>query len=265
MTIDKRRHPDAGSFRKAWEAALALGIQQLEDAAMDRALHGVDVPVYSYGKLVGTRTIYNERLVMFMLRNRAPTRFAGDGRAGARRSAMGDPAEANRLSRLKRQWRQEWEAERAAEDEREDAEVTAQLQAQLESIHANRQAALTRRTRALYETARLAEAEDLAAQRFGFDEDDEEEEGEDGYGDGDADRAAFSSPVASAGWPERSPPSSPRSFPPEPAPARPGPPDARPLRPDRARAWPPAWPEPFRAPDGPARYVLRKSGLCTMP
>ncbi len=184
-----RRHPDAGSFRKAWEAALALGIQQLEDAAMDRALHGVDVPVYSYGKLVGTRTIYNERLVMFMLRNRAPTRFAGDGRAGARRSAMGDPAEANRLSRLKRQWRQEWEAERAAEDEREDAEVTAQLQAQLESIHANRQAALTRRTRALYETARLAEAEDLAAQRFGFDEDDEEEEGEDGYGDGDADRA----------------------------------------------------------------------------
>ena len=43
-----RRHPEAASFRKAWEAALALGVQQLEDIAMERALYGQEVPVYSY-------------------------------------------------------------------------------------------------------------------------------------------------------------------------------------------------------------------------
>ena len=71
-----RRHPQGKSFRKAWEAALALGVMQLEDIAMQRALHGVEVPVYSYGKLVGNRVVHNDRLLMFMLRNRAPARFA---------------------------------------------------------------------------------------------------------------------------------------------------------------------------------------------
>jgi len=70
-----RRHPEAKEFRKAWQAALDLGVQKIEDVAMDRALNGVEVPVYSYGKLVGTRRIYNDRLLMFMLRNRAPKRF----------------------------------------------------------------------------------------------------------------------------------------------------------------------------------------------
>ena len=54
-----RRHPEAGTFRKAWEAALDIGMQRVEDVAMDRALNGVQEPVYSYGKIVGTRTIYN--------------------------------------------------------------------------------------------------------------------------------------------------------------------------------------------------------------
>ena len=94
-----RRHAEAATFRKAWEAALALGIQQLEDIAMERALHGTEVPVYSYGKLIGSRVVHNDRLLMFMLKNRAPTRFAADGRATARRSSIGDPNEAARLSR----------------------------------------------------------------------------------------------------------------------------------------------------------------------
>ena len=40
-----RRHPQGATFRKAWEAALALGVQQLEDIAMERALYGCEVPV----------------------------------------------------------------------------------------------------------------------------------------------------------------------------------------------------------------------------
>lgn len=75
-----RRQPGAESFRKAWEAAVDLGIQRIEDVAMDRALNGIEVPVYSHGKLVGSRTSFNDRLLMFMLRNRASGRFA-EGKA----------------------------------------------------------------------------------------------------------------------------------------------------------------------------------------
>ncbi|HSM53886.1 MAG TPA: hypothetical protein VK839_06885, partial [Erythrobacter sp.] len=98
-----RRHPEAESFRAAWEAALALGIRRIEDVAMDRALNGVEMPVYSYGELVGTRTVYNDRLLMFLLRNRAPERFA-EGRASALNAV--DPME---LARMKKQWRKQWE------------------------------------------------------------------------------------------------------------------------------------------------------------
>ncbi|MEP6201441.1 MAG: hypothetical protein ABJ135_08145, partial [Marinomonas sp.] len=77
-----RRQPGAESFRKAWETALDLGVQRIEDVAMDRALNGVEEPLYSYGKLIGTRRRYNDRLLMFMLRNRAPDRFT-EGRPKA--------------------------------------------------------------------------------------------------------------------------------------------------------------------------------------
>jgi hypothetical protein len=100
-----RRHPQGHEFRSAWEAALALGVQRLEDLAMDRALNGVEVPVYSYGKLIGSRMVYNDRLLMFLLRNRASQRFAENSRQGA--------ATRSELARLKREWREEWEAERA--------------------------------------------------------------------------------------------------------------------------------------------------------
>ncbi len=70
-----RRAAGAEEFCKAWDKALDHGIRQLEDIALERAIHGVEVPVYSYGKLVGTRTVHNDRLLMFMLRNRATLRF----------------------------------------------------------------------------------------------------------------------------------------------------------------------------------------------
>jgi hypothetical protein len=74
-----RNHPEGESFRKAWEAALDMGIQRIEDAAMDRALNGVDAPVFYHGEKVGDRTVYNDRLLMFMLRTRAPERFGAGG------------------------------------------------------------------------------------------------------------------------------------------------------------------------------------------
>jgi hypothetical protein len=123
-----RRHPEAQEFSAAWDAALAHGIRKIEDVAMDRALNGVEVPVYSYGKLIGKRTVYNDRLLMFMLRNRAPERFCADAARGL------NAVDRMRQKRLKEAWRQEWLAERRAQEpdiEHVRAEILARVQAML--------------------------------------------------------------------------------------------------------------------------------------
>lgn len=107
-----RRHPEAASFRAAWDAALELGVRRIEDEAMDRALYGVEEVVIQNGETVLKRRRYNERLVMFMLRNRAPERFSDGGAMGL--SAV----DKMRLKRLKAQWREEWAEERRAAEPR---------------------------------------------------------------------------------------------------------------------------------------------------
>ena len=167
-----RRHGQAATFRKAWEAALALGVQQLEDIAMERALYGCEVPVYSYGKLIGSRIVHNDRLLMFMLRNRAPTRFGADGRVTARRNTIGDPADATRLSRLKRQWRKEWDEAHAREQAAEEDETTAAIDAQLDRLQEGWLEDMTSTTRALYEAYTAAANADTAAGRTAWNEPD---------------------------------------------------------------------------------------------
>jgi hypothetical protein len=133
-----RRQSGAESFRAAWEAALQLGVARIEDVVMDRALNGVEEPVYSYGKLVGTRRRYNDRLLMFILRNRAPERFA-EGRSKAL-NAIGRM----QLEQLKQKWRKEWEAERPkvshaelrASIERKIAEIRKDIEAERAALWA---------------------------------------------------------------------------------------------------------------------------------
>ncbi len=129
-----RRHPQAASFRAAWEAALDIGIRRVEDVAMDRALNGVEEPVYHAGAIVGTRRVYNDRLLMFMLRNRAPTRFAADGAKGM------NAIDQMMLTRLKKEWRAEWEKERALADVEDEDEIIASINAKLDAMR-NREAA----------------------------------------------------------------------------------------------------------------------------
>ena len=74
-----RRQKGADGFNEAWRAALGHGIARLEDVAMERALYGVEMPIYSHGKLVGTRRAYNDALLMFLLRSRAAGRFIPQG------------------------------------------------------------------------------------------------------------------------------------------------------------------------------------------
>lgn len=160
-----RRQPGAESFRAAWEAALQLGVQRIEDVAMDRALNGVDLPVYSYGKLVGTRTSYNDRLLMFMLRSRAPDRFA-DGRAKALNAL-----DLTRLEQERKKWRREWELEqRAARGNVSAQEVRASIDRKVEEIRVRVEAerqrewdALSDETRAAWERFQELKARDLAA------------------------------------------------------------------------------------------------------
>lgn len=77
-----RRQPEAESFRAAWEAALAGGVQRLTDIAMERAMEGVPIPVFHKGEQVGERRSYNDRLLMFMLKHHQPDRYGtGAGQA----------------------------------------------------------------------------------------------------------------------------------------------------------------------------------------
>jgi len=183
-----RRHPQAEEFRRAWDAALDIGMRRIEDVAMDRALNGVEVPVYSYGKLVGTRTVYNDRLLMFMLRNRAPERFAGGGAKGM------NALDRHQLERLKRQWREEWQREL----DESDQDALAGIDRMLDTMAANWRNNMTPRARAAWEAYQRIEAEERGRPGAWGDEG-EEEEGEDMADDGSTplpDSAAYSENLA---------------------------------------------------------------------
>ena len=70
-----RRAPGGEAFAAAWAEPQAVGIDKLADAAMERALYGVPVPVFHKGEQVGERRWYNDRLAMFVLRHQDPERY----------------------------------------------------------------------------------------------------------------------------------------------------------------------------------------------
>lgn len=65
-----RMMPEAQSFRVAWDEAMAQGVRLLADTALARAIDGVEEPVFWKGEEIGTRRRYNDRLLMFLLKNR---------------------------------------------------------------------------------------------------------------------------------------------------------------------------------------------------
>jgi hypothetical protein len=54
-------------FDKGWEAAFVSRFDMLAEAALDRALNGVEVPHYHKGELVGTSRRFDERLTVALL------------------------------------------------------------------------------------------------------------------------------------------------------------------------------------------------------
>jgi hypothetical protein len=63
-----RLHPDSSAFRTAWKAALAACTSSLREAAFDRAINGTMKPIYDRGEIVGREPVFNDQLLMFLLR-----------------------------------------------------------------------------------------------------------------------------------------------------------------------------------------------------
>ena len=73
----KLRHmPGAQGFASAWDRAVQLGVERLEDTALARAIEGSERKIIRGGEVVATERYHNEALVMFFLRNRLADRYA---------------------------------------------------------------------------------------------------------------------------------------------------------------------------------------------
>ena len=72
-------------FDLGWETAFQHSYDALHQAALERALHGIAVPVFFNGEQIGTRQHYDERLTCFLLaaRNRGGAQQLGRYRAAA--------------------------------------------------------------------------------------------------------------------------------------------------------------------------------------
>jgi hypothetical protein len=88
------RNRDAGrDFLEAWDHAQARSTQLLCDAAYERAIYGVEEPVFYHGEQIGTRRRYNDKLLATLLRVRAPDDYAPPGdRRGLFRVSLTPPA-----------------------------------------------------------------------------------------------------------------------------------------------------------------------------
>ena len=62
-----RRRAPRSVFAQLWAVAIHHARQALLDDITERALTGVEVPVWYHGQLVGTRRVFNDRLAMFIL------------------------------------------------------------------------------------------------------------------------------------------------------------------------------------------------------
>ncbi|EZP55506.1 hypothetical protein [Sphingomonas sp. RIT328] len=62
-----RQRESYSLFALAWDVAIQMGRKRLLDIAMERAIAGQEVAVWHRGEQVGTRTVYNDRLLTFLL------------------------------------------------------------------------------------------------------------------------------------------------------------------------------------------------------
>ncbi|WP_053006863.1 hypothetical protein [Chromobacterium subtsugae] len=71
-----RLRKDNEDLAAAWQEAIALGTAALEDEATRRAMEGTLKPVFYKGTKVGTIREYSDTLLIFLLKARAPEKYA---------------------------------------------------------------------------------------------------------------------------------------------------------------------------------------------
>ena len=128
-----RKGPGAEAFARAWDEALAVGVERLSDIAYERAVYGVPVPVFHQGEQVGERRRYNDRLLMWVMRH-------------ADRERFDDAPQGNRVPpHVRKALRAQWEreaAEKAALQRQRDGESAVEwLSRTLEEMHQRLRAA----------------------------------------------------------------------------------------------------------------------------
>jgi hypothetical protein len=80
---DLRRSPGGENFDRAWDAALSWSSKGLIDIAFDRAINGVEEPVFDKGgQRIACRYRYNDKLLMFLIRAHAPQQYRHAHRDG---------------------------------------------------------------------------------------------------------------------------------------------------------------------------------------
>ncbi|MGO8867339.1 MAG: terminase [Alphaproteobacteria bacterium] len=70
-----RTRKDDEAFAAAWDAAIEIGTDALEDEAVRRAVIGVRQPVFQGGKLVGYVRVHSDFLLNVLLKARRPEKF----------------------------------------------------------------------------------------------------------------------------------------------------------------------------------------------
>ena len=99
-------------FDLAWNAALRCRFDALAEAAMDRALNGVEVPHFYKGELVGNSRRYDERLTVALLAMQ--DRFRGGHVRPSHPTAMFAPNDFGKLLRRVETGPETWREEALA-------------------------------------------------------------------------------------------------------------------------------------------------------
>lgn len=69
------RYEEDPEFAKAWDKALKIGVEGLEDEAHRRAFDGTDKPVFHSGEKCGTIKEYSDTLAIFLLKAHKPEKY----------------------------------------------------------------------------------------------------------------------------------------------------------------------------------------------
>ena len=95
-----RARPGAEGFAGAWDAALARGVQRLEDCAMERSLVGTRTPIVSGGEILGHWDKPDNTLLRFLLQHRLPQKYGKSAELGPGHPVY-DALEAKMLEEVK--------------------------------------------------------------------------------------------------------------------------------------------------------------------